>query len=258
MSDSAQRVTSRVASTVTDAAQAMNEMSVHDHQESTQETKSHSHGFLWVTPHTHPVRYPILSNKPVSGRYKTKIYKVLTHYIEPDLVIDLALAPTKGENDSDYVTCSIYQPSAPEGESRKHVCRIEFDIPNPIQNEFAAAIRSISHTINTQVNKQLRKNVQFKDPLFEKESRTFLYAELIESNDGEIYSMAHTDRERIEKITDVTNHLVRPVLIFSYSCKEDNESGGRLKAKVSRMYVHKKVEHFPLAVYDQCPNIGVE
>ena len=224
---------------------------------------------IWVTPDSIDFSKVSLS-APIEARYSTKIRKVMYKYPHLEETVgksDLALVPVL--EDDDLLLChGVYAqngldfPGNNSGDLQgsrgvKHVCKLEVDLRVPSQAKFFEMIAGVRKLTETLINRTVSGYGDLTLPVVKTTdgNRVFIYAELIETAGGIIHSQAYDASETLD-IKKVGRSRVRPSLIFSNTernSRSKSGSGGKLKIKISQIYVHEQVGFFPLAKYNECP-----
>lgn len=86
-------------------------------------------------------------------------------------------------------------------------------------------------------------------PIKDMDGYSFLYTNLIHSNDGRMFSSAYTAEEQLD-ILDVRKSKVRFAFLLSAIKNPKTPKEMKIRVQVSQMYIHEEIRNFPLATRD--------
>lgn len=125
-------------------------------------------------------------------------------------------------------------------ETNRYVAPLVLEAENPYHKQLYQVFEKLQTIIKSKTG---AKNITF--PIKDVETYSILYANLIHSHDGRMFSTAYTDEEQID-ILNCKKCLVRPALLVSAVRKSVHEY--KIQIQISQMYVHEQIKDFPLAI----------
>lgn len=206
---------------------------------------------LWLRPED--IKFENIDiSSPKNMKFGNKIRNLLYSY--PQGKMDLAITPPL--DDPSLLICnSIYPQKLEDGVDGKHICRLDLDLQNESHRvliDCFERLRGLSEGLLQKVPNSLPVSL----PIVKSEDglRAYLFAELIESAAGAIFTQVYDDNGSVD-IKTIKQARVRPMFIFSNTekpkIKGSTNMGTKLKIKVSQMYVHDMGT--PLAKYNRSP-----
>lgn len=203
-----------------------------------------NHNAVWLRPQDIDITKVRLS-RPIKLAFSHTLRKVLYEY--PHGTESFVLAPSLSQEG--YITVTSVYAQGDDKDKKRHICRMVLKDGNQEHQN----LLQIMQNLCTIVEQMVYKGSQALElPIKEDNGSTMLYAELIESNEGIIYSKAHDERGVVD-ITTIKQSQVRPCFIFSHT--EGAQERKKLRVQISQMYV---VNISPLSVYDVSPLIAAE
>lgn len=212
---------------------------------------SHTDGSLpriqhisWATPETYNGANVSLGS-PVSvfGGYHRRT--VLYRY-SPDSEPKPLVITTLRDMDAFLICREIFKESFGSGDSRVETNKSSASFflkgDNPQHVSFYDLLAKVMEQVKT-----ISGHENVKMPVLDLEGQSILYARLIESNTGQIYTSAYNDTNQID-VRTVRDSLTRPAMVFTLVYRDNNQA--KLRVQLSQMYVNKSFETFPLALQD--------
>jgi hypothetical protein len=196
------------------------------------------YNFPWITPQDFDINKVVIDKANIKG---TKRVRILYKYDHDDKPKDLHI--TVPRNKSAYIFVdSIRKDIMKKGQekidTKRYTTSLTFDSDNEYHNAFFSTIREICEKFEEHCGKP------FSIPFTEKRTGISLYAGVIQSNDGAIYTQFYSDDELLD-ILEYGSFVGRPALSFS-----GNTENGKIRCQIYQSYVHEKVRNFPLAIRD--------
>lgn len=126
-------------------------------------------------------------------------------------------------------------------ETNRYVAPLVLDGDNKYHMDIYNVLEKLQMVIKSKTG---AKNIVF--PIKDVNGKySIIYANLIHSHDGRMFSTAYTDEEQIN-ILDCKKCLVRPALLISAIRKSAHEY--KIQIQISQMYIHEQIKDFPLAI----------
>lgn len=196
----------------------------------------------WVIPKTFDAtKVSIVEGVKVSQGFNATRSKITYAYPtgDKDLLVTIPL-----EKEA-FIVCrgvqkNVYTQGDMKVETNRYVAPLVLDANNKYHIELYNVFEQIQHVLMSKTNAQ---KVTF--PIHDVPGKhSIIYANLIHSHDGRMFSTAYTDEKQIE-ILECKKSLVRPALLFSAIRKSPTEY--KIQIQISQMYVAEEIKDFPLA-----------
>lgn len=182
-----------------------------------------------------------LPSKDLSSRSKL-LYNYNPNSPPKDLVLTVPRIPDA------YIECrGVQKNTFTKGEVKVETNRYVAPLILKSDNPYHIQLYKIFQTLQDKIQRETgATNIIF--PFRDVQDKySIVYANLIHSHDGKMYSSAYTKDEQLN-IIDVKKSIVRPALLISIIRKSQIEY--KIQVQISQMYVHEELKDFPLAVRD--------
>lgn len=196
----------------------------------------------WVLPENFdPNKVSIIENLKVSNGLGGIRSKIMYHHPkgEKDLLLTVPL------NKDAMLECrgvqkNVYTKNDMKVETNRYVAPLVLRGDNPHHIKLYEVFQKLQHIIQSKTG---ATTVTF--PIKDTDNGySIIYANLIHSANGYMFSTAYTSEELIN-IHECKKSLVRPALLFSTIRKSESEY--KIQIQISQMYIAEEIKDFPLA-----------
>lgn len=198
----------------------------------------------WVTPENFdPDKVNVTAVSKTNDTFERikVLYKYKDSYEPKDLII------TVPRNPEAYIKCkgvkkdTFQQSGGKRIETNRYGAQFVLSGDNKYHNELYQVFILLTEKI-----KELTScDIIF--PSSDIENSTFLYTNIIHSNDGRVFSTAYTSSEQIP-ILECRQCITRPAFLVSLLKKSNTQI--KLRLQVSQMFIYDTIQEFPLANID--------
>lgn len=157
-------------------------------------------------------------------------------YDNGDLQKELTITVPK--NKENYLICTKVKKSYYNNvETNKHQATFCMNGDNPNHGELYQTLFKLKERLDS----LLKADTKF--PVVEHDNNAYIFANLIESGDGTIYTKAYTNDKHMN-VLECGMTVVRPA--FTFSITQFNN----IKINLIQMFVEDKIDEFPLSIRD--------